>query len=113
MTVVVPEAPGTHWKVAVPVAVPTRVAKAGSTNHWPEYGATNVTGAGDGGRLNVPVAVNCTWPSVKFCASAVAGATVIDCKMRSGVFEGPHPVACRARRIFPRRIVANRTGLRL
>ena len=35
------------------------------------------TAAGDGGWLNVPVAENCTCPLVKFCASAVAGATVI------------------------------------
>ena len=111
--VVVPEAPGTHWNVAVPVPVPTRVAKAGSTNHWPEYGATNVTGAGDGGRLKMPVAVNCTWPLVKFCASAVAGATVINSRARTGSFEVPQPVVCKARSRFPRRNVARRTGLRL
>jgi hypothetical protein len=48
------------------------------TDHVPENGATNGTGAGDGARLNVPIAVNCTWPLEKFCASAFAGLSVMD-----------------------------------
>jgi len=48
----------------------------------PENGAMKFTIAGEGGLLKVPMAVNATWPFMKFCASAVAGATVIDCRAR-------------------------------
>jgi hypothetical protein len=52
------------------------------TDQPPENGATNVTGAGDGGRLKVPVAVNCTCPFMEFPPLAIAGATVMDMSMR-------------------------------
>ena len=50
--------------------------------HPPEKGAMKVTGAGEGGWLKVPVAVNCTCPFMKFPPFAVAGATVIAMSMR-------------------------------
>jgi hypothetical protein len=55
------------------------VAIAGfDTDQLPEYGATNVTAAGEGGLLNVPDAVNCTSPLGEWAASATAGVTLID-----------------------------------
>ncbi len=41
-----------------------------------------VTCAGVGGAVKLPVAVNCTWPLGKFCASAAAGARVMDWSSR-------------------------------
>src|SRR6185437_13209076 len=47
----------------------------------PVYGDWKETGAGDGGWLKVPVAVNCTCP-MEFWASALAGITITDCSTR-------------------------------
>lgn len=65
------------------------------TDQLPEYGATKVTAAGEGGLLNVPDAVNCTSPFGEWAASATAGDTLIDCSSR-GEFV-PHPLMMRAR----------------
>src|SRR5215470_17745274 len=48
-----------------------------------------VSFCGEGGLLKIPVAVNGTSPSVKFCALATAGMTLTDCKVR----ELPQPTA--------------------
>jgi len=98
--VTTPEAPAAHWKVAVPVPVPvaTRVAIEGSELcHPPEYGATKLTGAGDGALLKVPVAVNCTWPMGELSPSAVAGITVTNCSTRLEFELDPHPMAWRTK----------------
>jgi len=95
--VTTPEAPAAHWKVAVPVPVPvaTRVAIEGSELcHPPEYGATKLTGAGDGALLKVPVAVNCTWPMGELSPSAVGGVTFTDCSTRLEL-DVPHPAVWR------------------
>lgn len=46
--------------------------------HDPVYGGWNVTCAGDGALLKVPVAKNWTWPLGKLLASALAGVSAID-----------------------------------
>jgi hypothetical protein len=55
--VTLPEAPETHcanpcWEIVAMFE--------SDESQLPEYGAVNVTGAGDGGIVKVPVAVNCT-----------------------------------------------------
>jgi hypothetical protein len=92
ITLTVPDAPATHF--ATPVD--EMVAIAGfDTDQLPEYGATKVTVAGEGGWLNVPDAVNCASPLGEWAASATAGDTFIDCSSR-GEFV-PHPLMMRAR----------------
>ena len=49
-----------------------------------------------GALLKIPVAVNCTVPFGKFCASALAGVAVIDSSIRAPL---PHPVLSAARLI--------------
>jgi hypothetical protein len=84
----VPVAPGAHCTVTVLLPVDTTVAIVSgglvgfATMNWPAYGAVNVKGAGDGATLNIPEAVKVTWPLGNVCASAVAGATVIEYNTR-------------------------------
>jgi hypothetical protein len=73
--VTVPAAPDTHLATPLWSIVATLESE---TDHVPVYGTTNGTGAGDGARLNVPIAVNCTWLLGKVCASAFAGLSVMD-----------------------------------
>jgi hypothetical protein len=63
--------------------------------HPPEYGATKLTGAGDGALLNVPVAVNCTWPMGELSPLAVCGVTVTNCSTRLEFELDPHPMVWR------------------
>jgi len=68
----VPEEPDPHCTVIVlfPLATTVAIVAGGfvgfDTTNCPAYGAANVKGAGDGGRLNIPVAVKTTWPFGKF-----------------------------------------------
>lgn len=82
-TVTTPDAPGLHC------ANPLRliVSILGLDNDHPDW----LIGDGEGGWLKVPIAVNCTWPLGKLCASAVAGVTEIDCSRRG--LPLPHPLA--------------------
>ena len=70
-TLTVPDMPATHCTVAVPeplltmVAITWFVALAATVN-WPEYGVVDGTRAGEGCRLNVPVAVKTTCPFGEF-----------------------------------------------
>jgi hypothetical protein len=109
--VTTPAAPATHWKVAVPLPVATRVAIVGSADQLPEYGTAKVTGEGDGALLKVPVATNCTWP-LELCASAVAGVTAIDCSTRLE-FEPdiPHPSVWKIRIVMKETINRLRFGM--
>lgn len=70
-TVTVPDMPETHCTVAVPEPVFTMVAitwfvELLETVNWPEYGVVDGTGAGEGCRLKLPVAVKTTCPLGKF-----------------------------------------------
>lgn len=92
----VPEAPATHATVIVPLPMDTMLAMGPlvgfATENCPVYGEENVTGAGVGGRLYVPVAVKVTWPLGKLCASAAAGVTAIEVRTRPmyGFADEPH-----------------------
>jgi hypothetical protein len=78
VTVTISDAPGRH--LAKPVCV--MVAALGfETIQEPEYGATNGTVSGEGGWLNVPVAVNCTCLLTAVAAFATAG--VMDMERRT------------------------------
>ena len=48
-----------------------------------------------GALLKIPVAVNCTLPFAKFCASALAGVAMTDSSIRALVL--PHPIQSAAR----------------
>lgn len=74
-----PAAPAAHC--AIPLWLMVAMFKL-ELDQLPVYGGWKETGAGDGGWLKVPVAVNCTCPMVKFCASALAGVTMTDWSMR-------------------------------
>jgi hypothetical protein len=89
VTVTIPDAPGRQ--LAKPVCV--MVAAFGfETSQEPEYGATNGTASGEGGRLNVPVAVNCTCLLAEVAASATAGVMDMERSTRLGLEFAPHPL---------------------
>jgi hypothetical protein len=78
LTVTVPAAPGMHWASPVWLMVAMELAPVPIKLHDPVYGGWNVTFAGDGALLKVPVAANWTWPLGKLLASALAGVITID-----------------------------------
>lgn len=84
-----PDAPCTHR--AIPFWSMVAILEL-ETIQLPENGSMKVTGAGEGGWLKTPVAVNCTWPLAKFWASAVAGERVMDIKTLFCEFIPPHAV---------------------
>lgn len=86
VTVTVPDAPEMHF--AKPLWLIVAIFRL-EIAQLPEYGSTNGTGAGEGGLLNVPVAVNCIWP---ICAVAFDGVIAMDWSTRFE-FMAPQPTA--------------------
>jgi hypothetical protein len=80
--VTVPVNPALHW------ASPPALMETASAGYRADGSSCHIAGfktAGDGGRSNIPVAVNWTIPFGKLEAVAVAGITVADTNCRGGV----------------------------
>lgn len=97
--VAVPEKLGTHLAMPFESTVaPRLIFPAQTPSLAPTHHVTSlpVSGCGEGGLLNVPVAAKGTWLLAKSCALADAGESATDCNCRLL----PHPTV---RRVAPNR----------